>query len=450
MGSRSRSLVALVVALSLALAACSSPQRPTFSGRPYLELASWAKENGVSPTLAEDCSIDLSIDAFDDEALAEYSTWIPPANLTDDVLASLTLTNLEWPNGREVHYCGRLEVQQMPAPAQGSPGLQAAVDFCSDIQPVVYRTGTTQFAGQLEEAVGSNNTVRQLASMDPRYVSLERYHFYAFNLFDYVQGLEGFLEQKPVFSGGSSINVDVDSMSVNSVLGMLESGNDLYNRLSNAARLLDGASVEAQRICDVVDDVTQSDDANSNDSVEEDSATLPCADGGVCVVGDVGPGDGIVFYVADERQDWGQYLEVATDGWSGDRRDPGGWWCGKDNRKTRKKVEGLQTRSEIGSGAENTQRIIQACGENNAAGKAASSVAGGWTDWFLPSRDELEVLIQNRGRIDISLNPYDGTKYYSSSNSAKDVWAWNRETRRVEKTSMFYDPGESVRPIRAF
>ena len=42
------------------------------------------------------------------------------------------------------------------------------------------------------------------------------------------------------------------------------------------------------------------------------TTTIPrtCANGGVCKLGDTGPGDGVVFYVASSQQSWGRYLEV--------------------------------------------------------------------------------------------------------------------------------------------
>ncbi|MCX6532985.1 MAG: hypothetical protein NTW34_02145, partial [Actinobacteria bacterium] len=60
------------------------------------------------------------------------------------------------------------------------------------------------------------------------------------------------------------------------------------------------------------------------------TVALTCANGGVCAVGDTGPGGGIVFYDAGSVQSWGRYLEAACAGWQnncdGTTADPQAEW----------------------------------------------------------------------------------------------------------------------------
>lgn len=60
------------------------------------------------------------------------------------------------------------------------------------------------------------------------------------------------------------------------------------------------------------------------------------------------------------------------------------------------------TGSEIGSGLTNTNKIIAIQGETStsyAAGLARAYTGGGYNDWYLPSKDELEKLYLNRALI---------------------------------------------------
>ena len=107
-------------------------------------------------------------------------------------------------------------------------------------------------------------------------------------------------------------------------------------------------------------------------------------------VGDTGPGGGIVFYDAGSVQPWGRYLEAAPAGWSGSARDPRVRWC--DRRGD------VATSTAIGAGAANTQAMLAAC-STGAATSASDYRGGGLTDWFLPSKDELNALFGQRGRV---------------------------------------------------
>lgn len=126
------------------------------------------------------------------------------------------------------------------------------------------------------------------------------------------------------------------------------------------------------------------------------ASALTCRDGGACKVGDVGPGRGIVFYDAGSLKWWGQYLEFKGDiQW----RVP---WSPSEFAFTpvypspvggvsvlRQRVLG----KAIGMGRKNTAAIIGAYGEaSDYAARVGSKVVSPKSDWYLPSKDEANVL----------------------------------------------------------
>jgi hypothetical protein len=120
-----------------------------------------------------------------------------------------------------------------------------------------------------------------------------------------------------------------------------------------------------------------------------------CNIGGSCPLGSVGPGGGVVFYDAGTQQSWGRYLEVAPAGWSGKSVDPNERWCNVSDvfftglvlDQTLRGALGV----EIGKGKANTNLMVRNC--SWGAGVVAQSYRGGGkSDWYLPSRSELNEL----------------------------------------------------------
>ena len=175
-----------------------------------------------------------------------------------------------------------------------------------------------------------------------------------------------------------------------------------------------------------------------------------------CLVGDSGPGGGIVFYDAGSTQSWGRYLEVAPANWSG---NPDGnatpTWC----TNTSQLIAGADG-TAIGTGATNTAAIVAAC-TSGAAVNAAAYRGAGLSDWFLPSIDEHRALCrwvkglaptttECRGSsiwMDLGWTSHYWTSTQTSATSAWETWmpGWN-DYRDVGKDTNYV----SVRPIRAF
>ena len=104
----------------------------------------------------------------------------------------------------------------------------------------------------------------------------------------------------------------------------------------------------------------------------------------------------------------------------------------------------------IGTGKQNTADIVKQLGSGNYAAKVADdySVTDGgvtYSDWFLPSRDELNEMYKNRGKI----GGFSVVSYWSSSEaSSTNAWTaypnFGTHSNNV-KSSIF-----SIRFVRSF
>lgn len=186
------------------------------------------------------------------------------------------------------------------------------------------------------------------------------------------------------------------------------------------------------------------------------TTTIPrtCAQGGICVVGETGPGGGKVFYVASTVFTASgttcntacRYLEAAPDNWSGGSDPFRSWSEGIANWSLALATPTLFT---IGSGYSNSLSII-AQGNNDpavsAAALARSYTGGGLADWYLPSHDEINEMYLQRSSIGTFLvNDY----YWSSTeNPVNGAWCLRFQNFDLDAVTKSGDFG--VRPVRAF
>lgn len=164
-----------------------------------------------------------------------------------------------------------------------------------------------------------------------------------------------------------------------------------------------------------------------------------CASGGRCVVGDIGPGGGMVFYAVTKPQKWGRYLEAANPRtWQTSGADPQYPWC----QNTTLLVGATGT--AIGTGATNTKKILAKCTDGAAVAVHAYQ-GGGKSDWFLPSKDELFQMYLN-------LNVVFGffPDNYWSSSEFDGTSVWYRQVTFGAQSHTSKDTAFYVRPIRAF
>jgi hypothetical protein len=115
------------------------------------------------------------------------------------------------------------------------------------------------------------------------------------------------------------------------------------------------------------------------------------------------------------------------------------------------------TATAVGKGVENTNFIITAQGTGllHAAGLARAYTGGGFTDWFLPSKDELNKMYTNRAMINTTASAYSGSNfvtstYWTSTESASNK-AWAQDFYDGSQLNgLKYLSGISVRAVRAF
>ena len=114
------------------------------------------------------------------------------------------------------------------------------------------------------------------------------------------------------------------------------------------------------------------------------------------------------------------------------------------------------TGTAVGTGATNTDAIIAVQGgafTYYAAGFARAYTGGGYTDWFLPSKDELNKMYENIGQGNVlglgNVGNFANNYYWSSTESDYgNAWGQNFSSGFQDN----YDKGYSdyVRAVRAF
>ena len=151
-------------------------------------------------------------------------------------------------------------------------------------------------------------------------------------------------------------------------------------------------------------------------------------------IGDTGPAGGKVFYVTDATGLHG--LEAAPADQSA-----AAWGCYGAS------ITGADG-TAVGTGAANTADIVAGCAEANTAAKIADAYAlNGYTDWYLPSRDELNLLYQQNTVVGGFANSY----YWSSSeDNSNNAWPQNFSNGSQYYNGFYKYSTLPVRAVRAF
>ena len=209
-------------------------------------------------------------------------------------------------------------------------------------------------------------------------------------------------------------------------------------------------------------------------------------EGGLYEVGDKGPAGGVIFYDCDADNELGnpdglkssecgwRYLEVAP---SDIHKNYSGTFCFGCYRKTLEDddryVSGYTeydesncTLTAIGAGKRNTELLVNSMGNtayctqyfatetliNYAAKLCADYSYGGFDDWFLPSRDELNLMCVRQADLGCFDFSYGDDYYYWSSSEVSGYAdrAWMKDFSRWDWYYGDRNSFHSVRPVRSF
>ena len=164
-------------------------------------------------------------------------------------------------------------------------------------------------------------------------------------------------------------------------------------------------------------------------------------------VGDTGPAGGLIFYAKGSRAGGWQYLEAAPP-----ETEFRAVWGVKMTDDTVVPAL-LGTKGGVGTGFDNTELCVKDASmfriENGPAALACRKLDfGGYTDWFLPSKDELMFMYMNLASR--GLGGFSGETYWSSTESSYD----NAYFQSFREGRQFYNGYKLlplyVRAIRAF
>ncbi|MCK4541194.1 MAG: DUF1566 domain-containing protein [Spirochaetales bacterium] len=155
---------------------------------------------------------------------------------------------------------------------------------------------------------------------------------------------------------------------------------------------------------------------------------------------DTGPAGGLIFYIDEADAFSWDYLEAAP----ADQSSAQAWIEGGSTQTT----ENGNTSTGIGTGSANTDAIIAQTDHTVSAAQICRDYdGGGMTDWFLPSKDELNLMYTNLRQQ--SVGDFTGDFYWSSSEfndtSARRQYFFDGNQNFTSKFGVFL-----VRAARAF
>lgn len=160
-------------------------------------------------------------------------------------------------------------------------------------------------------------------------------------------------------------------------------------------------------------------------------------------IGDPGPAGGWIFYDKGNYSDGWRYLEASPK----DLSHTAVYGCANDYSVSGNKG------TDIGTGKANTKAILKGCKKSGTGAMICSRYRGGGkSDWFLPSKGELNEMYKNlfkKGIGDFDRNWCEVPYLSSSGGFANSTWCQNffYGGSQEEKAKNI---GMSVRAVREF
>jgi len=150
---------------------------------------------------------------------------------------------------------------------------------------------------------------------------------------------------------------------------------------------------------------------------------------------DRGPAGGWIFYDKGTYSDGWRYLEAAPEN-QGRKK----WGCQGMS------INGAKA-TDVGTGMSNTQAIIRGCSEAGTAARLCIAYRGGGkSDWFLPSKDELYLMLKNLKKC--VGRGLAGNRFWSSSEYNAEL-GWGKSFGGSQSGGSKF-ARDQVRAVRAF
>ena len=196
-------------------------------------------------------------------------------------------------------------------------------------------------------------------------------------------------------------------------------------------------------------------------SFTQPASAATCAEGGVCALGEIGPGGGKVFYVAATAFSSGApcgvnclYLEMAPNTWSNGTTDPS---LKMQPNKQRSPANGnTRNNTAIGLGFENTSALLSNASGISDAKEAIYSVdilTTGKTDWYIPNSLEylaMKTYLDSCTTACANFTYNSGQNYWSSNYKGNGGWDFKWAISGLDPGNPTLNNSKPIRPIRAF
>ena len=160
-------------------------------------------------------------------------------------------------------------------------------------------------------------------------------------------------------------------------------------------------------------------------------------------LGDIGPGGGLVFLISG-----GLTYEMARKDW-GANETTGTQWCSDWTNS-------VATGTAVGTGSANTTAMLTSASPfvactSSAPNAVRTYAGGGFTDWFLPSQDELNEMWLYSQVVGFNTATYGfASGFYWGSSQGNAVSAWIQDLGNGSQGVGGKASALRVRPVRAF